>query len=55
MGAVKDDVYLTIYFISTHELRNKTHLKWSQKKLQTMLMQNYGWTNKEYFGIFDIG
>ena len=31
-----------------------SHCK-SQEKLETMLMQNFGWTNKEYYGIFDIG
>ena len=26
-------------------------LKWPQKKLETMLMQNFGVTNKEYYGM----
>ena len=26
-------------------------LKWPQKKLKTMLMQNFGVTNKEYYGM----
>ena len=30
-------------------------LQWSQEKLETMLMQTFGWTNKEYYGIFGIG
>ena len=24
----------------------------SQEKIKTMVMQNFGWTNKEYYGIF---
>ena len=30
-------------------------LQWSQEKLETMLMRNFRGTNKEYYGIFDIG
>ena len=30
-------------------------LRCSHEKLETMLMQNFGWTNKECYGIFDIG
>ena len=27
-------------------------LKWPQEKLNTMLMQNFGVTNKEHYGMF---
>ena len=30
-------------------------LQWSQEKLETMPMQNFEGTNKEYYGIFDTG
>ena len=31
------------------------NLQWSQEKLETVLVQNFGGTNKEYYGIFDTG
>ena len=31
------------------------YLQWSQEKTKTMLMQNLGGTNKEYYGIFRTG
>ena len=33
---------------------HNTHCN-SQEKIKTMLMQNFGGTNKEYYGIFDNG
>ena len=27
----------------------------SQEKIKTMFIQNLGWSNKEYYGIFDGG
>ena len=31
------------------------YLQWSQEKLETMLMQSFGGTNKDYYGVFDSG
>ena len=30
-------------------------LLWSQEKIKAMLLQHFGWTNKEYYGIFESG
>jgi len=30
-------------------------VQWSQERLETMLMQNFGGTNKAYYGIFESG
>ena len=40
---------INIIFIFSWDLQR------SQEKLETMLMQNFVWTNKEYYGIFDTG
>ena len=42
-------VCISIVFIFSWDLQ------WTQEKLETMLMQNFGETDKEYYGIFDIG
>ena len=34
-----------------HCLQFLLGLKWSQEKLKTMLMQNFGVTNKEHYGL----
>ena len=34
-----------------HCLQFLLGLKWSQEKLKTMLMQNFGVTNKEHYGM----
>ena len=30
-------------------------LQWSQERLETILTQNFGGTNKKYYGIFESG
>ena len=47
LDSLKNTIILSIVFIFSWDLQ------WSQEKLETMLMQNFGGTNEEYYGIFD--